>query len=105
MQLKLIPLEIVAQRKNGEAIKITVNSTDAVVQEGSKISKTTLNIPSSSDLASARDWVHIDLGEPYYNVKVKKIGDENIFGSSTTMLSWDKAENCDKKIGATFSLK
>lgn len=38
-------------------------------------------------------------------MKVKKIGDENVFGSSTTMLSWERVENCDKKIGATVSLK
>lgn len=75
------------------------------MQDGSKVNKTTLNIPSSSDLASVRDWVHIDLGEVYSNVKVKKIGDENVFGSSTTMLSWERVENCDKKIGATVSLK
>lgn len=75
MKAKLIPLEITAERKTGETIKITVNSNDLVVQDLGKTYKSTLSIPSAADLNTVREWVEVDLGEVCSNIKVRKIGD------------------------------
>lgn len=54
---KVIPLEIFADRKQGESLKITVNSNDIVIQDGPKVSKTPLSISSSTDLNAPKEWI------------------------------------------------
>lgn len=61
-----------------------------MVHDLGRVYKASFNIPSGSDLSSVREWVELDLGETYNNIKIRKIGDENSIGSVSSMVSWDR---------------
>lgn len=71
--MKLIPLEIVAERKLGEPLKILISSTDVIVIETNKNYRGALSISSNFD--SGREWIEVKFGEIFGLVKIKKIGD------------------------------